>query len=269
MSGRRRPGARFDQLTQRPLQLPSLDLQVLEAEDPQPHGGVQGVLDRLGDVIGRQARHRTRRLVGARGGSAAASRPFATVRVGVEPEEQPLASPPVLAVVVTHGRHGDRLQDLLGALAEQDYPQLSVMAVDAAKRVLDLPLARGAEFFLFCHDDVLPDPGAVRALVAASAEWDADVVGPKFVARDDPHRLLQVGLAVDRVGSTRRWPRRTTISSCAGGSGQLVPGCWWPPTPACGGTRARPPTRGTRPGTGCGRCSGAPAASTSYGSCPR
>ena len=140
--------------------------------------------------------------MGARGGSAAASRPFATVRVGVEPEEQPLASPPVLAVVVTHGRHGDRLQDLLGALAEQDYPQLSVMAVDAANRVLDLPLARGAEFFLFCHDDVLPDPGAVRALVAASAEWDADVVGPKFVARDDPHRLLQVGLAVDRVGTT-------------------------------------------------------------------
>ncbi|MGH9230002.1 MAG: glycosyltransferase, partial [Acidimicrobiales bacterium] len=153
----------------------------------------------------------------------------------MEPEEQPLASPPVLAVVVTHGRHADRFEDLLGALAEQDYPRLSVLVVDAAgeddpsdrvravlpaARVLrvpategfgaaanhvldrDRPRARRAEFLLFCHDDVLPDAGAVSALVAAATGWDADVVGPKFVARDDPRRLLQVGLGVDRVGTT-------------------------------------------------------------------
>jgi len=153
----------------------------------------------------------------------------------VEPEEQPLASPPVLAVVVTYGRHADRFEDLLGALAEQDYPRLSVLVIDAAgaddptdrvravtpaARVLrvpgtegfgaaanhvldrDRPRARQAQFFLFCHDDVLPDPGAVSALVEAATEWDADVVGPKFVARDDPRRLLHVGLGVDRVGTT-------------------------------------------------------------------
>ena len=159
---------------------------------------------------------------------------MATLRVVVEPEEQRLA-PPVLAVVITHGRHADRFEDLLGALAEQDYPQLSVLVIDAAgaddpsdgvravlpaARVLrvpgsegfsaaanhvldrDRPRARRAEFFLFCHDDVLPEPRAVSALVGAATEWDADVVGPKFVARDDPRRLLHVGLGVDRVGTT-------------------------------------------------------------------
>jgi GT2 family glycosyltransferase len=153
----------------------------------------------------------------------------------VESEEQPLASPPVLAVVVTHGLHADRFEVLLGALAEQDYPELSVLVVDAdggngtgdrvraalpAARVLhvpgregfataanhvldpDRPQARRAEFFVFCHDDVLPDTGAVSALVGAATEWDADVVGPKFVAQDDPRRLLHVGLGVDRVGTT-------------------------------------------------------------------
>jgi GT2 family glycosyltransferase len=160
---------------------------------------------------------------------------LATLRVVVEPEEQPLASPPVLAVVVTHGRHADRFEDLLGALAEQDYPELSVLVIDASgadgiadrvgavmpgARVLrvpgtegfgaaanhlldpDRPRARRAEFFLFCHDDVLPDGRAVAALVEAATEWDADVVGPKLVARDDPRRLLHVGLGVDRVGTT-------------------------------------------------------------------
>ncbi|HET6833166.1 MAG TPA: glycosyltransferase [Acidimicrobiales bacterium] len=160
---------------------------------------------------------------------------MATLRVVVEPEEQPLASPPVLAVVITHGRHADRFEDLLGALAEQDYPQLSVLVIDAAgaddpsdrvravlpaARVLrvlggegfsaaanhvldrDRPRARRAEFFLFCRDDVLPDARAVSALVGAATEWEADVVGPKFVARDDPRHLLHVGLGVDRVGTT-------------------------------------------------------------------
>ena len=178
---------------------------------------------------------------GRGGGSAAGNGPFATLRVVVESEEQPLASPPVLVVVVTHGLHADRFEVLLGALAEQDYPELSVLVVDAAggtapstgsaplspaARVLhvpgpagfataanhvldpDRPQARLAEFFVFCHDDVLPDTGAVSALVGAATEGDADVVGPKFVARDDPRRLLHVGLGVDRVGTTM--PARRT-----------------------------------------------------------
>jgi GT2 family glycosyltransferase len=153
----------------------------------------------------------------------------------VESEEQPLACPPVLAVVVTHGLHADRFEVLLGALAEQDYPRLSVLVVDlsgrndttdrvrsslpaarvlqvpgreefatAANHVLDpdRPQARRAEFFVFCHDDVFPDMGAVTALVEAATEWEADVVGPKFVAQDDPRRLLHVGLGVDRAGTT-------------------------------------------------------------------
>ncbi|HZA00313.1 MAG TPA: glycosyltransferase, partial [Acidimicrobiales bacterium] len=153
----------------------------------------------------------------------------------IEPEGRPPASPPVLAVVVTHGRHPERFDELLRALARQDYPRLFVLVVDAAggddptervrarlptARVIrvppnvgfagaanlvlhpGLPRARRAAYFLFCRDDVAPDPDAVTGLVDAAEEWQAGVVGPKFVARDDPRRLLAVGLAVDRVGTT-------------------------------------------------------------------
>jgi GT2 family glycosyltransferase len=137
--------------------------------------------------------------------------------------------------VVTHGRHPERFDELLRALARQDYPRLFVLVVDAAggddptervrarlptARVIrvppnvgfagaanlvlhpGLPRARRAAYFLFCRDDVAPDPDAVTGLVDAAEEWQAGVVGPKFVARDDPRRLLAVGLAVDRVGTT-------------------------------------------------------------------
>jgi GT2 family glycosyltransferase len=74
----------------------------------------------------------------------------------------------------------------------------------AANRVLDpgRPRARRAEYIVFCHDDVVPDAGAVRCLVDAATEWDADVVGAKLVDWDDPRRLQRVGLAVDRLGTT-------------------------------------------------------------------
>jgi GT2 family glycosyltransferase len=153
----------------------------------------------------------------------------------VEPEQPPRASHPVVAVVVCRDGLDDRFDALLRALGDQDHPHLRVQVIDAAstddpseriRRTLPEAgvhrLARDpgfseaanlgaalaavaqaeAEFLVFCHDDVAPDPGAVRALVDAAVQWDADVVGPKFVDWDDPHRLGQVGLAVDRVGTT-------------------------------------------------------------------
>ncbi|MGH9111829.1 MAG: glycosyltransferase family 2 protein, partial [Acidimicrobiales bacterium] len=140
----------------------------------------------------------------------------------MEPEEQalasPHASPPVVAVVVTHDAPAERLDQFLRALADQDYGDLSVLVIDtggevggddggdevgeggneggavggvagpvqtvlpdarveripgnpgfgaAANRVLDTgrPGARRAEYIVFCHDDVVPDPAAVRCLV--------------------------------------------------------------------------------------------------------
>jgi GT2 family glycosyltransferase len=146
----------------------------------------------------------------------------------VEPEQQPPAPQPVVAVVVTHDAPGNRLDQVLRALAVQDYPNLDMLVVDtgtidptdrvraalpaarvrrvdgnpgfgaAANVVLDM--VSGAEFYVFCHDDALPNPGAVTALVTAASRWDADVVGPKLVEWDDDHRFSQFGLTVDKVG---------------------------------------------------------------------
>lgn len=141
--------------------------------------------------------------------------------------ESPL---PVVTVVVTCDPEPARFGALLGALAEQDYANLRVLVVDAgsavdpspwvaaalpdarvlrladdegfgasANRVLDF--VEGAELFVFSHDDVVPEPDSVSALVEVSERFDAGVVGPKLVDWDDPERLLQVGMASDRVGT--------------------------------------------------------------------
>ncbi|HET6952422.1 MAG TPA: glycosyltransferase, partial [Acidimicrobiales bacterium] len=148
----------------------------------------------------------------------------------MEPQDQPRAPLPVVVVVVTHDAPADRLDPLLRALAGQDYPNLDVLVVDtgegdvgdrvaavlpqavvhrppddpgsfgaAANMALDL--VSGAAFFVFSHDDVVPDRRAVSALVEAAEVSQADIVGPKLVTWDDPRRFAQFGLAVDRVGA--------------------------------------------------------------------
>lgn len=139
-------------------------------------------------------------------------------------------------MLVTHDAPEDRLTEVVRALAAQDYPNLDVLVVDtgtidltdrvravlpaarlhrvegnpgfgaAANVVLDL--VSGAESYVFCHDDVAPDPGAVTAMVAAAARWDADVVGPKLVDWDDPRRFAQFGLTVDKIGVSLPYVQR-------------------------------------------------------------
>ncbi len=134
----------------------------------------------------------------------------------------------MVAVLVTHDAPDDRFDQVLRALDAQDYPNLDVLVVDTGtvdptERVhAVLPAARvhrvdgdpgfgaaantvldrvsGAEFYVFCHDDAAPDPGAVSALVAAADRWDADIVGPKLVEWDRPRRFAQFGLTVDKAG---------------------------------------------------------------------
>ena len=55
-------------------------------------------------------------------------------------------------------------------------------------------------FFLFCHDDVAPEPDAVRLLVEEIYRSNAGVVGPKFVEWENSGVLQSVGLGVDRFG---------------------------------------------------------------------
>ncbi len=134
----------------------------------------------------------------------------------------------MVVVLVTCDPPGDRLDEVLRAIGSQDYPNLAVLVVDAgtadvtervravlpeatvhrvpgaggfgaaANTVLDI--VAGAAYYVFAHDDAAPEPGAVRALVAAAERWQADIVGPKLVDWDDPRRFAQFGMTVDRVG---------------------------------------------------------------------
>jgi GT2 family glycosyltransferase len=137
--------------------------------------------------------------------------------------------PPVVAVVVT-ADPGPWFEQSLTALAEQDYPGLSVLVIDdasaedptprvaailphayvrrrserggfgaAADEVLEV--VEGASHFLFCHDDIALEPGAIRTLLEESFRSNAGIVGPKLVDWEDRQLLLQVGLSCDKFGT--------------------------------------------------------------------
>ena len=152
-------------------------------------------------------------------------------------DEQPSGgAPPVVAVVVTRDP-GPWLEEALAALGSQDYPNLSILVIDAASaedptrrvaavapsayvRRLDrapgyaaaanevLSVVEGASHFLLCHDDVAPDPGTVRHLVEEAFRSNAGIVGPKLVLWDHTDRLLAVGLAVDKLATPARLVER-------------------------------------------------------------
>jgi GT2 family glycosyltransferase len=150
------------------------------------------------------------------------------------PEE---LAPPVVAVVVASDS-GPWLEQTLTSLAAQDYDNLTTIVVDAAserplaRRVARitptfyfarleenrgygpsanavLGLAEGAAYYLFCHDDVVLEVEAVRRLVEEAFRSNAGIVGPKLVDPDEPDRILQLGLDMDRFGApVRRVERR-------------------------------------------------------------
>src|SRR4051794_18799124 len=152
-------------------------------------------------------------------------------------DEQPSGgAPPVVAVVVTRDP-GPWLEETLAALGSQDYPNLSVLVIDAASvedptrrvaaalpsayvRRLDradgyaaaanevLGVVEGASHLLFCHDDVAPEPGTVRHLVEEAFRSNAGIVGPKLVFWDNTDQLLSVGMAVDKLATPARLVER-------------------------------------------------------------
>jgi GT2 family glycosyltransferase len=138
-------------------------------------------------------------------------------------------APPVVALVVTCDP-GPWLETALVALGEQDYPNFSILVIDAGSRedptprvaavlpqafvrrltertgfaaaanqVLDL--VEGASHYLFCHDDIAPDTDAVRLLVEEAFRSNAGVVCPKVVEWQAPEHLLQVGMSADKAGA--------------------------------------------------------------------
>ena len=134
---------------------------------------------------------------------------------------------------------GDWFDDTLDVFARQDYPNLRVLflvvsdsaddperthadAVDeriqrrlpgsfvrtiganvgfgaAANEVLRLVEGDNG-LFLICHDDVAPEPGALRLMVEELYRSNAGAVGPKFVDWEQPNVLQAVGLGMDRFG---------------------------------------------------------------------
>lgn len=147
------------------------------------------------------------------------------------------STPSVLAVVVTHNGR-DWIRDCLVGLNTQSYPLLDVLVVDDAspdsraqptlKRIAKRHLKRrrwgylrtprplgyggainwalsrvrtDADLLLFIHDDAALDAGSVERMVARMYQDDStSIVGPKIVDWDDPDRLEEVGMAVDRFG---------------------------------------------------------------------
>ena len=144
-------------------------------------------------------------------------------------QEPSVEAPPVVAVVVAH-EPAPWLEECLQSLAAQDYPNLSILVVDAASngggitprvaavdpaayvRRLDgdrgfgpaanevLELVEGAAFYAFCHDDVALDSAAIRAMVEEAFRSNAGIATPKVVEWDDTTRLLYVGETADKTG---------------------------------------------------------------------
>jgi len=143
----------------------------------------------------------------------------------------------VLAIVVTHrGRRW--IRECLAALANQSYELMDILVVDdaspdhrsapALKRIVKRhcrrrrwgylrtarPLGFGgainwalsrvrtdAELLLFVHDDAALEPDALASMVRRIAADPATaILGPKIVGWNDPSRLEEVGMAVDRFG---------------------------------------------------------------------
>ncbi|HYI44039.1 MAG TPA: glycosyltransferase family 2 protein [Actinomycetota bacterium] len=145
--------------------------------------------------------------------------------------------PSVLAIVVTHDAK-DWLRQALIGLNAQKYPMLDVLVVDDASRrslpgpplrriakrhlrrrrwgfvrtprslgfggAINWALSRvrtDADLLLFLHDDAILEPGSLEKMVGRiMAEDSTAIVGPKVVSWEDPTRLEEVGMAVDRLG---------------------------------------------------------------------
>ncbi len=140
-------------------------------------------------------------------------------------------APPVVALVVAWNP-GPWFEETLQALKAQDYPDLSVLVLDAASRQdltdrvaavlpgafvrrldanvgfarganIALGMVEGASHVVVCHDDIAPDPDAIRKMVEEGLRSNAGIVAPKYVSWDDPNSLVCVGLGADKGGAVR------------------------------------------------------------------
>src|SRR5262245_55882740 len=124
------------------------------------------------------------------------------------PTDPTTMAPAVVAVVVARNP-GTWFDETMASLAGQDYPNLSILVIDAASteevkprvaqsapgafvRRIDsnpgygaaandvLDVVDGAAFYLMCHDDIALEPDVVRTLVEEAYRSNAAIVGPKL-----------------------------------------------------------------------------------------
>ncbi len=136
--------------------------------------------------------------------------------------------PPVVLVMVTHDP-GDWFEESLLSIEQQDYRDLSVLVIDTdsatdptpriapllpsafVRRLDEDPgfgaasnlastMVDGAAFYLFCHDDIALQPGAVRSMVEEAFRSNGGLVTPKIVDWNDNDRILSVGMSADKFG---------------------------------------------------------------------
>ena len=158
---------------------------------------------------------------------------MATTALASRQEMDPQPSAPPLVAVVVADEPGEWFEEALQAVGSQDYPNQSVLVIDSAGKadpgarvasVLPdaflrrppggrgagygaaandvLETVQGAAFLVFCHDDVAPEPDALRLMVEESLRSNAGIVAPKLVDWERPDRLLGVGLSVDKTGAS-------------------------------------------------------------------
>ncbi|MGI9622120.1 MAG: glycosyltransferase family 2 protein, partial [Acidimicrobiales bacterium] len=139
-----------------------------------------------------------------------------------------VTAPRVEAVVVVQDTT-DRLDEVLTSLVAQDYPRFGVVAlVSADDEEVEAAVARSAPraeirkvgdaggfgtaadhvldntsppaFYLLCHQDAALASDVLRLLVEEAIRSNASIAGPKLVDWDNPERLVDVGLDVDKLG---------------------------------------------------------------------
>ena len=90
-------------------------------------------------------------------------------------------------------------EDVVRAPSSTHFPAAVQLGLDRLGRVGHLDA--GFEWVWILHDDANPEPGALAALLeAASADPDADVLGPKLREWPSLRRLLELGVTISGTG---------------------------------------------------------------------
>lgn len=105
---------------------------------------------------------------------------------------------PVAILVVDDASSQDPAEVVAEAAPEAFVTRLETVSGWCAAANKGAELVSGAQWLLFCHDDVAPAPDALRSMLDTAEAEHADLIAPKLVAWSDHERLRSVGFSADR-----------------------------------------------------------------------